>query len=167
MPFETPDLIEEDIAIPSRKETDSFVIRPLRVTDAEADFDAITESRDQIKNIFGPDHPWPPKDLTLEQNQIDVAWHQKEHQRRDAFTFTVCEHDNDMELGCLYIQPTQVYRYDATVYFWISQTALKHNLSDDITISIKQWISDEWPLDKVAYPGREIEWEEWQALKQD
>lgn len=28
-----------------------------------------------------------------------------------------------------------------------------------------KWISEKWPFKKVAYPGREISWDEWNRLK--
>jgi len=31
--------------------------------------------------------------------------------------------------------------------------------------TIKEWVDNEWPFKKVAYPGREISWEEWGLLK--
>ncbi|ERG94365.1 GNAT family N-acetyltransferase, partial [Haloquadratum walsbyi] len=132
MPFETPSLIPPNTPVPQQITTDSFIIRPLRITDTEADYAAVIESREQIKNTFGPDHPWPPVGLTLEQNRVDLAWHQKEHQRRDSFTFTIYDPDTETELGCLYIQPTQVAEYNATVYFWTSVTADRRNLTTQI-----------------------------------
>jgi len=165
MPFTTPNLIEAGIAIPSRVQTDSFVIRPLEVTDAEADYNAVMESRDQIVNTFGPDHPWPPADLTLEQNRIDLAWHQKEHQRRDSFTFTVHDLDSDTEFGCLYIQPSQLEAYDAAVYYWVSETARRYDIDEKITTCIREWIADDWPLENVIYPGRDLSWNDWETQK--
>jgi len=165
MPFETPNLISSNIRIPQQIKTDLFVIRPLEVTDAKADYEAVMESRDRIKNTFGPNHPWPPTDLTLEQNRIDLAWHQKEHQRRDSFTYTIYDPDTETELGCLYIQPTQIDDYDAAVYFWTSMTANQRDLVDQITACIRRWVSEDWPLEKVIYPGRDVPWEDYQTLK--
>jgi hypothetical protein len=30
--------------------------------------------------------------------------------------------------------------------------------------SVKEWIEKDWPFKKVAYPGREISWENWKTL---
>jgi len=107
MPFETADLLPRSTQVPGPLETDGVTIRQLTVADAERDFDAVTESRDRIRGTFGPETDWPPEDLTLEQNRIDVAWHQKEHQRRDAFTYAVVDPSDTTEYGCLYVQPTR------------------------------------------------------------
>lgn len=164
MPFETPNLITQETRVPQQVTTDSFVIRPLTITDAEPDYTAVMESRDRISNTFGPDNPWPSSTLTLEQNRIDVAWHQKEHQRRDAFTYTVYDPETETELGCLYIQPTQVIQYDAVVYFWTAETADQRNLTIKIADTIRQWISNDWPFEKITYPGRDIQWADWRQI---
>lgn len=165
MPFETPNLITSSTQVPKQVTTDAFVIRPIKLTDAKVDYTAVMESRDQISNTFGLDHPWPPADLTLEQNRVDLAWHQKEHQRRDAFTYTVYDTDTNTELGCLYIQPTRVSNYEAGIYFWTSAVAGRRNLTANISETIRQWISDDWPFDKIVYPGRDVQWEDWQECK--
>lgn len=159
MPFETPDLIPEEVEAPSRVETDAFVIRPLTIDDVEQDYEAVMSSRERLQGTFGPDDEWPTADLTRKQNRIDLAWHQKEFQRRDAFTYAVVA--DDVQLGCLYIQPTQVSEYDAAVYFWVSDAAVERELDVTIAECVRRWISTEWPLDAVAYPGRDIPWPEW------
>ena len=44
-------------------------------------------SREQLWEQFGQGWGWPSEDLTLEQDLIDLAWHQKEAQRRSSFTY--------------------------------------------------------------------------------
>lgn len=161
MPFETPNLIANDTPVPEQAETERFVIRPLRITDAEMDCAAVMASRERIQGTFGPDHRWPSSDLTLEQNRIDVAWHQKEHQRRDSFTYSVCDPGESVELGCLYVQPTRRDEYEAAIYFWTAEAAVEMGLAGAIESRLRQWISDDWPFTKTAYPGRDIPWSEW------
>lgn len=161
MPFETPDLIPSGVPIPKRTEMDAFVIRPLTVADAERDYEAVTESRECLRGTFGPDDGWPPDDLTFEGNRIDLAWHQKEFQRRDAFAYAVVDPDETVELGCVYVQPTRVDGYDAAVYFWISNSALGRGLADDIESHVRGWFDSAWPFDNVGYPGRDIPWHAW------
>jgi len=33
--------------------------------------------------------------------------------------------------------------------------------------SVIEWIDTKWPFNKVAYPGREIDWEEWQKQNEN
>jgi len=161
MPFETPNLVPESAEVPTRVDVDRFCIRPLTVADAERDYEAVTASSDRIRGTFGPGHAWPPADLTLEQNRIDVAWHHKEFQRRDAFTYAVVDPEETTELGCVYVQPTRADAYDAAVYFWLSDAALERELDSDIPNRVRRWLSEDWPLDTVAYPGRDIRWADW------
>lgn len=167
MPFETPDLLPQTIDVPRRVETEWFRIRPLTVADAERDYDAVTMSRERILGTFGPDHGWPPADLTLEQNRIDVAWHEKEFQRRDAFTYAVVDPDETVELGCVYIQPTRAPEYEAAVYFWVAERAIDQEIATAIETAIRTWISETWPFPSVAYPGRDIPWPAWEPTEKE
>ena len=162
MPFETPDLLPSEVDVPRRLERPEFLVRPLTVDDAERDFEAVTSSRDRLRGTFGPDHGWPPDDLTLAQNRIDLAWHQKEFQRRDAFTYAVVDPDDTVEFGCVYVQPTRASGYDAAVYFWVSEAGVDRGLADGIAAAVRGWIDAAWPFDAVAYPGRDIAWSEWE-----
>jgi len=161
MPFETPDLVPPSFDPPTRLETDQFVVRPLTIADAEQDYTAVVDSRDRVEGIFGPSSEWPPADLTLAQNRLDVAWHHKEFQRRDAFTYTVVDPKDTVEFGCCYIQPTKHSAYDAAVYFWVSDSGVDNDLAGPIETWLREWITTGWPFEGVAYPGRDIQWSDW------
>jgi hypothetical protein len=162
MPFETPDLLDEPV--PERTEAPEFLLRPLTMSDVDIDYEAVMASRDRIRGTFGPDDEWPSPDLTREQDRIDLGWHEKEFQRRDAFTYAVTDHEETVELGCLYVQPTTA-DYDAAVYFWVSDAAVDRGLESAIESHIREWIREAWPFDQVAYPGRDIPWDEWGPVK--
>ena len=162
MPFETPDLCGPSVEVPERVETEQFVVRPLRVEDAELDYEAVTNSREHLLGTFGADDDWPQADLTLRQNRIDVAWHEKEFQRRDAFTYAVFDPEETEELGCVYVQPTRAPA-DAAVYFWVSNAGTERGLCDAIEARVRRWVVEDWPFDAVAYPGRDVPWSEWEA----
>lgn len=167
MPFETPDLLPASVAVPTGFETERFRVRPLTLDDAAIDYEAVTTSRERIGDTFGPDHEWPPADLTLEQNRVDVAWHQKEHQRRDAFTYAVLTPDESVELGCLYVQPTVVPDVEAAVYYWTATASVERGLAASIATELRAWLAESWPLDSLAYPGRDESWAAWASAKSD
>jgi hypothetical protein len=162
MPFETPDLVPSTTEVPTRVDADEFTIRPLTVDDAARDYEAVTASAERIRGTFGPEDDWPAADLTAAQNRIDVAWHHKEFQRRDAFTYAVTDRDETAELGCVYVQPTRA-DYDAAVYVWVADSAIERGVDEAIVDRVRRWIADDWPFDAVAYPGRDIDWSEWQS----
>jgi len=58
-------------------ETSVLRCRPLRLSDVIKDYDAVMFSRKEIHYVFGPDADWPREDLTLEQDMVDLGWHQK------------------------------------------------------------------------------------------
>jgi hypothetical protein len=160
MPFETPALLGPSERVPERLSTDEFLLRPLTPDDAEIDYEAVTESGARLHGVFGPDDEWPTG-LSETQNRVDVCWHYKEHQRRDAFTYGVFDSDETVELGCLYVQPTRVEGYDAAVYYWVSDAAIDRGLAEAIETACREWIGTEWPFERVAYPGRDVPWGEW------
>ncbi len=162
MPFETPDLVPPSFEPPRRLNGGKFVFRPLTIDDARRDFAAVDASRERLRGVFGPSSEWPSPELTLAQNRIDVAWHHKEFQRRDAFTYAVVDPDDTVELGCLYVQPTARSAYDVAVYFWIAETGHNRGLAESIETHLREWIDQEWPFEAVAYPGRDIPWTDWE-----
>jgi len=162
MPFETPDLVPPSFEPPRRLDAGEFVFRPLTIDDARQDYAAVDASRERLRGVFGPSSEWPSPELTLAQNRIDVAWHHKEFQRRDAFTYAVVDPADTVELGCCYIQPTRHAAYNAAVYVWIADSGLDRDLAGAIETRLREWITDEWPFDAVAYPGRDIPWSDWE-----
>ena len=63
---------------PAGIETNEFRLRMLTIHDVVKDYDAVMSSIDHLRGVFGPHSFWPSDDLTLEQDLIDLAWHQKE-----------------------------------------------------------------------------------------
>ena len=94
-----------------------------------------------------------------------MGWHQKEFQMRSSFAYTVVSLDESEVLGCLYINPTIKGDFDASITMWIRTSMLDKGLDDILFNSVKEWIEKDWPFKKIAYPGREISWADWKALK--
>jgi hypothetical protein len=63
-------------AAPLQLETPRVRLRPLQLTDGVRDYDAVMSSRAALYDSFGPGTDWPPADLSLEQNLVDLGWHQ-------------------------------------------------------------------------------------------
>jgi hypothetical protein len=143
-------------------ETKEFRLRMLTVHDVVKDYDAVMTSVDHLKTIW-PGGAWP-EGLTFEQNLIDLGWHQKEFQMRRSFAYTVVNPSESLVLGCVYIDPTRKRGYDAVVYLWARQSELAGGLEARLFASVKEWLANKWPFKKVAFPGRDIEWEAWRAI---
>jgi len=136
----------------------------LTVNDVVKDYEAVMTSIAHLQEMY-PFSSWPSHDLTLEQDLIDLGWHQKEFQRRTSFAYTVVSLDESEVLGCLYINPTTKEDYEASITMWVRASVLEKGLDPILFETVHQWIAEQWPFRKVAYPGREIEWEEWSAMK--
>lgn len=126
----------------------------LTVNDVVKDYDAVMSSLDHLQrqNVFGG--TWPKSTLTLEQDLIDLGWHQKEFQIRRSFTYTVMSLDESQCLGCVYIVPSKTPEVDADVYLWVRQSEYEKGLEPILFETLKSWIADAWPFTTVAYPRR-------------
>jgi hypothetical protein len=153
-----------DFKVPDTLQNDHFSIRMLTVNDVAKDYEAVMSSIEHLKEMY-PLSSWPTKDFTVEQNLIDLGWHQKEFQNRSSFAYTVVSLDESQILGCLYINPTTKGDYDAGITMWVRTSSLEKGLDLILFNSVKKWISKEWPFKNVAYPGREINWRDWASLE--
>ncbi len=158
--------IPTNFEIPKDLETNLMKIRMLSVSDVVKDYDAVMSSSAHLQKTkpFGPNHKWP-RGLTIEQNLIDLGWHQKEFQKGSSFAYTVMSPDETRCLGCIYIYPTTKFDYDAQICMWVRQSEVPKGLDKHLFETVKEWIKTTWPFNNVAYPGREIDWDEWAKQK--
>ena len=159
-------LVPENFKVPEALETERLRLRMLTVNDVIKDYDAVMASIDHLQKTkpFGPDHKWPTKELSLEQDLIDLGWHQKEFQKRTSFAYTVMSLDESSCLGCVYIYPSPNSKDDAMVIMWVRQSEVKGGSDSHLFDVVKRWMKTEWPFIKVGYPGREISWEKWDTI---
>jgi hypothetical protein len=156
--------LPRDFIVPELLETDRIRIRPLTIHDVVKDYDAVMSSREHLWRMFGECWGWPPKELTLEQDLIDLGWHQKEFQLRSSFDYAVMSLDEKRLLGCVYIDPPTKSGFEAEVCLWVRQSELANGLDQHLYQTVKEWVAQRWPFRRVAYPGREISWADFEAL---
>jgi hypothetical protein len=153
--------LDPEFEVPETLETKHFRLRMLTVNDVVKDYDAVMSSKEHLHDIWGPG--WP-EGLTLEQNLIDLGWHQKEFQRRRSFAYTVVALDESRVLGCVYIDPTRKEGYDAVVYLWARQSELASGMETELANAVKAWLVSDWPFKNPGFPGNGISNEEWEKL---
>lgn len=158
-------LVPAAFVVPGKLETAEFRLRMLSVHDVVKDYEAVMTSVPHLKTIF-PGGTWP-EGLTLEQNLIDLGWHQKEFQIRRSFAYTVVTPDESRVIGCVYINPTRKRGYDAAVYLWARASELPNGFEDRLYAAVRDWIAKDWPFKKPAFPGRSVPHEDWRALPAD
>ncbi|MBC8392511.1 MAG: GNAT family N-acetyltransferase [Deltaproteobacteria bacterium] len=153
--------VPKEFVIPKDLVTEWFHMRMLTVQDVHLDYDAVMSSMKHLRNVFGPNNNWPSETMTLEENLSDLQKHQNDFLNRHSFTYTVLRPDEAACLGCVYIDPSNKANYDAEVYLWVRESESKTGFDDILFNAVKKWISQRWPFKNVAYPGKEIPWEQW------
>jgi hypothetical protein len=146
--------VPENFQVPEKLETDTFRLRQLTVNDVVKDYDAVMTSIDHLQAVFGKHSTWPSKELTLEQDLIDLGWHEKEFQQRTSFAYTVMNLDESQCLGCVYLLPSQNEEVDAEIYLWVRQSEFDKGLDPILFETVRNWITKVWPFKNVLYPGR-------------
>lgn len=161
--------VPEDFVIPEKLETDKLRLRMLTVDDVVKDYEAVMTSIEHLRSLCDPysGSLWPEESMTIEEDLRDLERHQREFLERKAFAYTVMSPDESVCLGCMYIDPSHVKEYDAEVYLWARQSVFEKGFEDYLYQVVREWIEADWPFTRVAYPGREIGWEEWRSLRKN
>jgi len=152
-------LIPDNFEVPEKLETPNFIIRKLTFRDAKLDYEAVMSSIDIIHQTRGGN--WPDINLTFEDDQIDLAWHQREFENRTSFAYTVMNLDESECLGCLYLyQPGHRNESskdaDVDVSFWVTQRAYDQGLYKVLYETLDNWLKTTWPFKKIVYTNKEL-----------
>ncbi|MCX6092509.1 MAG: GNAT family protein [Candidatus Bipolaricaulota bacterium] len=142
---------------PHEVRTERLVLRPLRASDAERDYDAVMSSAPELRRCRGSE--WPADDFTLDENRADLVRHEREHERGEAFTYTVLAPDETRCLGCVYIVPVWpeaaplcgAAACAACVGFWVRASELANDLERHLLTALREWLKAEWPFDCVLF----------------
>jgi hypothetical protein len=155
-------LVPATFAVPQRLDGDGFILRTLTVNNVVKDYDAVMTSADRLVGMLSPTSSWP-RGLTLEDDLIDLGWHQREFAMRHSFAYTVMSPDEAECLGCCYIVPSDKAGYDAAAFYWARTSVIASGFEDRLGAAFRAWIAKDWPFGRVAYPGRDIPWNDWPA----
>lgn len=133
--------------------TEQFSVRPIRLADAEMDYEAVMESIDLIHASL-LSNSWPTESFTLEENRADLSRKERRFDQRKSFTYAVVTPDESRVLGSVYIN-RGIRGPDAAVFMWVRRTAHDEGLDPILEAAVRQWIEAEWPFEWVVYPGRD------------
>jgi len=153
--------VASDFNIPEIYELDGYKFRMLTINDAVKDYDAVMTSTKYLQNLWGS--KWP-EGHTLEQNIIDLGWHQYEFQNRRSFAYSIVPKDESRILGTIYINPTRKKGYDAAIHYWVRQSEVKTGFEEKVLVALKKWLKEDWPFRNAAFPSREIDRDTWLAI---
>ncbi len=145
--------LPRDFQVPAVVETARFRMRSITIHDAFKDYDAVMSSREHLWGRFGKAWGWPAEDMTIEQNIVDLGWHQKEFQLRSSFDYAVMSLNEQRLLGCVYIDPPHEPGTDADVWYWARQSELASGLEAELASFLATWLAEAWPFRTVTFNG--------------
>jgi hypothetical protein len=116
------------------------------VNDVVKDFEAINAR----VAPDGRDDPW--SETTLEENLVDLGWHQKEFELRRSFAYTVVTPDESRVLGCVYLYPSD--EADVEVRLWVRREAWDEGLDPLLEQAVREWLAEQWPFRSVVWHER-------------
>lgn len=147
-------IVPAGFIVPDGLETPGFRLRPLTVHDLVRDYDAVMSSAVVLKGRMAADGSWPDG-LTLEENLIDLGWHQREFTIRHSFAYTVVSLDGARCLGCCYIYPSSDPAFDSVALYWARESRIGDAADLELGNAFRGWLARDWPFRRVAFPGRE------------
>ena len=150
--------------VPVLAEGDGFKLVPLGPELVKVDYDAYMSSIEHLQQTFTRSTGWPREGLTDEDAMQDMLSEQARFEARESFAYGVLTPDGSRERGSVYVRPSPVAGYDAVVMLWVTKAEYDAGFDAELYDWVKGWVAAEWPFDKVAYPGREIPWDEWDAM---
>jgi len=156
--------------VPSELRTDEFLLRPLRATDCDLDYDAVMSSGDllRIKSLGR----WPRPGFTWDENLKDLQEHEADHLARRAFTFTVMNPGETECLGCAYFTPLRpaLESYGASeeqlatagddeagVHFWARASRLADDLDARLFAALHGWLTRDWAFRRALFRANDGE----------
>ena len=152
--------LPDDFDLPEVVQTPLFRLRSITMHDAEKYFDAVSSSQAELWEKFSEIWGWPTADLTVEQDTIDLGWHQKEFQLRSSFNYAVMALDESQLLGCVYIDPADSESLEAEITLWVRTSELPKGLELELEAFVSQWLKDDWPFDHVLFQGHVVDVED-------
>ncbi len=158
-------LVPADFAVPETLETEEFRLRMLTVHDLIKDYDAVMSSTQHLQDTYSRESgsDWPAG-LTIEDDLVDLGWHQREFTLRYSFAYTVMTLSEDRCLGCVYIMPTRKAGHDVKVSMWVREDTLASGLDQRLFDTVAHWIETDWPFQCPAFPGRRTSFPDWHGL---
>ncbi|GAA0757605.1 hypothetical protein FHS52_000478 [Erythromicrobium ramosum] len=155
--------IAADFAVPTLVEAPGFKLVPLGPDLIEIDYRAYMASIEHLQKTFTRSTGWPHHGLTLADAKADMDTEAGRFARRESFAYAVLTPDGLRERGCVYVYPGRAGSYDAEVRLWVTAEEYEAGFDAELYSWTKDWIARDWPFRNVAYPGRAIAWEEWDA----
>ena len=155
--------------VPSIHKADDLLLRPIRASDANLDFEAVMESREFLR--LWEQSTWPEDGFTIEENRADLEKLQQRHEAGESFTYTVMTPQQSKCLGCVYVFPADATMFErsnissingsqwssvsAAVYFWVRKSNLAAGLDRLLLDNLRSWLADSWHFSEPVFVTNE------------
>ena len=144
----------EGRAIPRRAAVGPYRLTPLDVSVVEEDYAAVMESAAELEGFFGDS--WP-RGLTLGENWIDLAWHQREFDQGRSFAWVIRDPARGgapgRYIGCAYVFPGWTEAAAMAVFWWLRTGEAGH--APAVSAALGAWLAGPpWPNLPVAVRAR-------------
>jgi hypothetical protein len=139
-------------------------LRPIRASDVDLDLPAVMGSRERLWSIFGLPWGWPPANMTKEQDQEDLAYHEREIEQHLSFNYALFDPDETELLGCVYVDPPERVGADAEISWWVVDALVEGPVDKALEEFVPAWIADTWPFSRPRFIGRDLSWPAWLEL---
>ena len=156
--------ISADFIPPTLVETQQFILIPLGPAVVDVDYAAYMSSVDHLQATFSRGSSWPNEDITIADAMLDMENEARRFKNRESFAYAVLSTDETMELGSLYIYPSDKAGFDAVIRMWVTQQQYDLGFDDTLFQWSKTWVKEAWPFSNAAFPGRDIPWAKWDLL---
>ena len=135
----------EGRTIPAEATLGAYRLTLLGVDVVEEDYAVVMESAAELEGFFGD--RWP-RGLTLEENRIDLAWHQREFDQGRSFAWVVRDPARGAPpgryLGCAYVFPGWAPDAPMTLFWWLRTGEEGHAAALDA--ALRDWLAGpDWP----------------------
>ena len=107
-----------DFVVPTEHRARNFLLRPLRASHLDVDFEALRIAGARLRSVFAANDSWPRDGITLDEDLEDLRRHEAEWERRLAFAYTVLSADESRCLGCVYLNPATKLGHDCECLLW-------------------------------------------------
>lgn len=150
--------------VPVLVETEKFKLVPLGPDVVKVDFDAYMSSIDHLQKTFTRSTDWPHANISAADAMLDMQTEQARFKNRISFAYAVLTPDGLRERGSVYVSPSTVKGYDAVVRMWVTKKDYDAGFDAELYAWVVRWVQKDWPFARVAYPGRSIEWSDWDVM---
>ena len=101
-----------------------------------------------------PGFPWGswPREMTRDENRVDLQRHANDFRTRKGFTYTVLDTAGRDVIGCVYPHPPRDTDHGARALSWVRQSHAR--LDIPLWHAVSEWLESDWPFASVEYASR-------------